>query len=85
MPNGRPGDHPYTDMVAHELDWGEPEIAARVRAIDKAASLEIRELLADLIEAFHFTPSGLRDDYNRERFNKHLATLEKICAGGGKS
>jgi len=83
MANGRPGDHPYTDMVGHALDLGEPEIAARVRAIDASAGLDVRELLSDLIWGLWFGPAGLPDDYRRERLLKHLDTLEKLCAGTG--
>ncbi|GAB3039522.1 hypothetical protein [Natronobiforma cellulositropha] len=34
MPNGRPGDHPYTDIVVHDHDLFTPEIRASVKAID---------------------------------------------------
>ena len=33
MPNGRPGDHPYTDIVLHDIDIPNEEIAEIVRDI----------------------------------------------------
>ena len=35
MPNGKPGDHWYTDIVVHDLPVFSPEIAALIREIDK--------------------------------------------------
>ena len=80
MPNGKPGDHPYTDMVSHGFDLGEPEVAARLREVDEKAELEVKELLSDLVE-YLFPPSpGLPNDYVRERLLRHLTTIERLCA-----
>ena len=84
MPNGRPGDHPYTDIVGHKLDLGEPEIAERVRALDAQAELDVREILSDLLGDLFLGPGGKPDDWRRERLLRHLATLERLCAGKTK-
>lgn len=34
MPNGKPGDHPYTDIIVHGSDYFTPEIDALVRKLD---------------------------------------------------
>ena len=34
MPNGRPGDHPYTDITIYNAEIYGPEIDALVREID---------------------------------------------------
>jgi hypothetical protein len=81
MVNGKPGDHPYTDMVGHGLDWGEPEIAARLRKINAAVDLDVKNLLADLVAGFLYKPEGLPDDYSRQTLLGHLDTIERLCAG----
>jgi hypothetical protein len=83
MPNGRPGDHPYIDMVAHGLDLEEPELAERLRAVDKSADLGVRELLSDLVWGLWFGPAGLPDDYRRDRMLNHLDTIERLCGDHG--
>jgi hypothetical protein len=67
MVNGKPGDHPYTDILAHGMDLGEPEIAARLRAVDKIADLGVQHLLSDLVEYLFPPAPGLPDDYVREK------------------
>jgi hypothetical protein len=83
MVNGKPGDHPYTDILAHGMDLGEPEIAARLRAVDKIADLGVREMLSDLVEYLFPPTPGLPDDYVRERLLMHLDTIERLCSGSG--
>ena len=85
MPNGKPGDHPYTDMVGHGRDLGEPEIAAKLRAVDAMAALEVKEVLSDLVEYLFPRGGGLPLDYKRERLLKHLDAIEKLCAGRTES
>jgi len=79
MVNGKPGDHPYTDLVSHGFDLGEPEIAARLREIDAKVDLETGLLLMDLVAGFHFKPEGL-SDYDRQRLLGHLDTIERLWA-----
>ncbi len=49
MPNGKPGDHPYTDIVIHGRDVYSSDIAKLVREIDQLASEKEREDLGDLL------------------------------------
>ena len=35
MPNGKPGDHPFTDIVAHGLPVYSPEVDGLIREIDR--------------------------------------------------
>lgn len=82
MMNGKLGDHPYTDILVHNLDLGEPEIAARRRAVHSIADLEVQEMLSDLFEyLFPGSLGGVPEDYQRERLLRHLDTIEALCAG----
>jgi S-adenosylmethionine hydrolase len=49
LANGKPGDHPYTDIVVHGRDVYSPKAAALVREIAGIASKEERGKLADLL------------------------------------
>lgn len=54
MPNGKPGDHPYTDIVVHGLDVYSPAVANLIREIDRLASeKERKELSAFLYAEFN--------------------------------
>lgn len=58
MPNGRPGDHPYTDIVVHgdSSKFGE-EISGLVRAMRAAPGFAaVREEVVGLIEGMSFAP-----------------------------
>ncbi|MFN3658394.1 MAG: hypothetical protein ACK4UO_14170 [Pseudolabrys sp.] len=57
MPNGKPGDHPLTDIVKHRLPMFGGEIDEKVRKIDAIASNELRDLLAAVV---YFWPWGDR-------------------------
>ena len=52
MPNGKPGDHPLTDIVIHKAEVFGTEIDDKVRRIEKSASSEIRLHLAALLYAW---------------------------------
>lgn len=48
MPNGKPGDHPFTDIVVHRATvFGEP-VDGLIREIARSAQGELREVLAAL-------------------------------------
>ena len=49
MPNGKPGDHPYTDIVIHGRDVYSPRAANLVREIAKLSDDKARHRLADLL------------------------------------
>jgi hypothetical protein len=77
MPNGKPGDHPYTDIVIHGRDVYSPRAAALIREIAKLVDDRARRKLADMLflEYNEFeTPdvaklervlTGMRDDAKR--------------------
>lgn len=49
MPNGRPGDHPYTDIVTHGSTMFSSKVTELVKAVDdvgpRSAKQEVRTLL----------------------------------------
>ena len=49
MPNGKPGDHPFTDIVVHGRDVYSPQVAKLVREISKLASDKERREISDLL------------------------------------
>jgi S-adenosylmethionine hydrolase len=49
MPNGKPGDHPFTDIVIHGRDVYSPRAANLVREIVKLCDDKGRRELADLL------------------------------------
>ena len=51
MPNGKPGDHPYTDIVIHGRNVYSPRAASLVREIAKLSDEKTKHKLADLL--FH--------------------------------
>ena len=67
MPNGKVGDHPYTDIVIHGLDTYSSRVAALVREIAMLADERTRRELADL----------LISDFN-EYFNPDVPKLDNL-------
>ena len=49
MPNGKPGDHPYTDIMIHGRDVYSRRAAALVRKIASLVDEKTRHELADLL------------------------------------
>ena len=49
MPNGKPGDHPYTDIVVHGRNVYSPRAAALVRELVELMDEKGRHDLADLL------------------------------------
>lgn len=49
MPNGKPGDHPYTDIVTHGRDVYSPRAASLVREIATLSDDKAHRKLADLL------------------------------------
>jgi hypothetical protein len=52
MPNGRPGDHPLTDIVVHKIATFGAEIDDKVRRIQTDASPGLESLFAALVLAW---------------------------------
>lgn len=40
MPNGKPGDHPFTDIVVHKIETYSPEIDGLIRGRDSLDSFD---------------------------------------------
>jgi len=49
MPNGKIGDHPFTDVVVHGRDTYSRRAAELIRAIDSLADDKTRNELANLL------------------------------------
>jgi hypothetical protein len=49
MPNGKPGDHPLTDILVHHRDVYSPLAARLIREIAELADEKCRRELGDLL------------------------------------
>jgi S-adenosylmethionine hydrolase len=67
MPNGKPGDHPYTDIVTHGRDVYSHKAASLVRDIARFADEKTRLALGEM----------LFSEYN-EYSNPDIAKLEGV-------
>ena len=77
MPNGKPGDGPFSDIVVHELDYYSPTIDALVREIAGMATEEQRRELGDLL---YFTFNPIHDP-DLEELERILTALRDKLAG----
>jgi hypothetical protein len=76
MPNGAIGDHPYTDIVFHKKDLGEPEIARRVRALHGSSGGRVERLVSDLLMLTFPPPGKTLNPHYRQLLLEHLTTIE---------
>ena len=49
MPNGKPGDHPYTDIVVHRRSVYSPRVDDLVRRVAMLSTQAERHQLADML------------------------------------
>jgi len=75
MPNGKVGDHPYTDMVVHRSDVFGPEIGDKVRTINAAATSTFQSHLATLIGEWPLKPGTWSTPLNPEGLSRVLDTF----------
>lgn len=63
MPNGRPGDHPYTDIVVHKMDFFGGDIDQMIRDIaGHRNSKTVRERLEKLVWENRMEPGDGKTD-----------------------
>jgi hypothetical protein len=68
MPNGKPGDHPITDIVKHKIPTYSPEIDALVRKLVELG-------YADKVEQILFAHSGLPNEEENGKIRKALEAI----------
>jgi hypothetical protein len=79
MPNGKPGDHPYSDIIVHgsSADYGD-EVPDLVRAMAKKPGFpEVRDEVGDLL--LDLWPLG-RGDRRHQLIQEALHRLQAIDA-----
>lgn len=81
MPNGKPGDHPFTDIVVHGRDVYSPGIARLVREINQLAGEQDRRALGDLL-FFEFNEYSDPDVQELERVLTDMR--DKLLRGARK-
>lgn len=67
MPNGKPGDHPYTDIVIHGRDVYSPRADSLIREVAALSDEKARRDLAD----------RLFSEFNEYR-NPDVSKLERV-------
>ena len=85
MPNGKPGDHPFTDMVVHQLDLVGGGVDGEMRQLlvrFPGAEAELRAYLESKSFGDDLAVIAVRQDSVRLRvleiWNKHMkSSLEK--------
>jgi len=83
MPNGKPGDHPYTDIVVHGHDVYSSRVAGLVREIALLADEKKRQKLSDLL-LYEYNEFENPDVEKLERIlNEQLASLKEIVRNRG--
>lgn len=84
MPNGRPGDHPLTDILVHGIPTYTPAIDALIREIHALAPHD--EALSELLwDRYTFYPRGSNEELQADlhRLREHLLRLPKLNADEG--
>ena len=74
MPNGKPGDHPLTDIVKHRVPMFGDEIDDKVRRLDSIASDELRNVLATIV---YFWPWGDKAPVDPHALSAILDSLQR--------
>ena len=77
MPNGKPGDHPLTDIVIHRMTMFGDEIDDKVRRVDAIASKELRDVLATIL---YFWPWGERAPVDPHALSAILDSLLRYAS-----
>jgi hypothetical protein len=81
MPNGKPGDHPLTDIVVYQAKVFGDEIDGKIRRIHERASPEIKSFLAALLWSWprkntNITSPILNSDELSHVLDKLMACVE---------
>jgi hypothetical protein len=75
MPNGKPGDSPYTDIVIHDRDIYSPEIDDLIRELDsRGAAIDVH----DVLNEYELAP----DEDALERLAADLRELKREYESG---
>lgn len=59
MPNGKPGDHPYTDIITHDAELYTESIRELVLAIAASGDASAQQRASELLLEFY--PADLAD------------------------
>jgi hypothetical protein len=77
MPNGKPLDHAYTDIVVHRMDVFGEEIDSTVRRLAESLDEHGRKRLSHLIGAYDKRLSDRTDTDQRKELMSKLSALEE--------
>lgn len=80
MPSGKPGDHPYTDIVVHRLDVFGTEIDDTVRHLHQSLDASGREQLAELLWNSDLWWGNARGSTTMYERNRASERSDVLCA-----
>jgi hypothetical protein len=78
MPNGKPGDNPYDDIINHGQEFEMAEAAALVRALHKLDDPELQHLVFEIVCFLTPSEKSRYPDYQRKTLTKHLRTIRRL-------
>lgn len=77
MPNGRPGDHPLTDIAIHGAHYFDRETNERIKRLHDGPGGPLLQVLSDLIFAWPRRPGGEWTDLvEPEGFRRMVEAIE---------
>ncbi len=77
MPNGKPLDHAYTDIVVHGMNVFGEEIDSTVRRLAQSLDEQGRKRLGDLIGHYDTNLADRKDADKRKELMSKLENFEK--------
>jgi hypothetical protein len=80
MPNGKPGDHPLTDMFSHGAHPFPPDIEELIRRLASIDPLLLKEIDGDVFE----WEAGRQLDEGRAKLRELIARAKPNPIFGGK-
>jgi hypothetical protein len=82
MPNGKPGDNPYDDIVLHGFDFGSPEIKKLVIELHRLGDDDLQHLVCELVCLLIPNERTRFPDYQSQMLLKHLRTIRRLATAG---
>ena len=78
MPNGKPGDHPLTDIAVHGMEYFDRETNARIKRLHDGPGGPLLSVLSELIFSWPRQPGrDWTDLVEPDRFRRVVEEIER--------